>query len=244
MTTATATRVDWHLGPMLGFDLETTGVDVEQDRVVTAALVYIEPGYHRGNQTYLVDPGIDIPESAAAIHGITTEKARADGQQPTEILPAIVGALADAVKAGVPIVTMNGKYDLTLLDRDCRRNGVEPLSNVVTAITPVIDVLVLDKHLDPFRKGKRNLGALCAHYGVKLDNAHNSAADALAACRLAWVMAKRNPKLRVPLDKLHANQIGWAQSQHAGFANYRRTQGQPLDASETGQWPIKTRETQ
>lgn len=62
---------------------------------------------------------------------------------------------------------MNARYDLSLLDRECRRYAVESISELLgDAPAPVIDPLVIDKHVDKYRKGKRALHALCAHYGV------------------------------------------------------------------------------
>jgi DNA polymerase III epsilon subunit-like protein len=60
--------------------------------------------------------------------------------------------------------------------------------------------MVIDKHLDRFRKGRRTLAAICEAYGVDLpaDEAHTAGADALAACRAAWVLgAKGEVKRRV-----------------------------------------------
>ena len=60
------------------------------------------------------------------------------------------------------------------------------LTGDFTVTGPVFDPLVIDRAKDRYRKGKRNLGALCELYGVKLDNAHDATADATAAARLAW----------------------------------------------------------
>ena len=73
----------WSQLPWLGFDTETTGVNVTSDRLVTAALV-LRPGgaTPQGSdtvRTWLADPGVSIPDGAAAVHGITTEYAREHG---------------------------------------------------------------------------------------------------------------------------------------------------------------------
>ena len=80
--------MSWTDGPLLGFDTETTGVDVDNDRIVTAALVRRDAtGTHV--RSWLIDPGVDIPEAAAAIHGVSTEHAREHGR------PAARGAGGD-----------------------------------------------------------------------------------------------------------------------------------------------------
>lgn len=60
-----AALLPWTNGPWLAFDLETTGVDVTADRIVTATLLHIE-GSHIDAHNWLVNPGIDIPEGRRA----------------------------------------------------------------------------------------------------------------------------------------------------------------------------------
>lgn len=224
---------------MLGFDLETTGINVETDRIVTSALVLIEPGQPAHTTNRLANPGIDIPDAAAAVHGITTEHAFQHGEPPHDVILDTIGKLADAIKARIPIVGMNISYDLTLLDRECRRHGVQPLTEVVDQLAPVIDIRVLDKNADPFRKGSRKLSDLCAHYGVQLDQAHNSGADALAALRVAYKIAVKHPKYQINPTELHKRQTDWAKNQHIGFARYRAKNGNPLNDTDNGDWPIR-----
>lgn len=58
------------------FDLETTGVDVTSARIVTAFVgVLSVDGTLISSRSWLADPGVEIPAGAAAIHGITTERA-------------------------------------------------------------------------------------------------------------------------------------------------------------------------
>ena len=70
--------MSWHEGTLYGFDVESTGVDVFTDRIVTATVVKIEGGQLADQRSWLVDPGISIPEAATKVHGITTERARAE----------------------------------------------------------------------------------------------------------------------------------------------------------------------
>ncbi|NUT31496.1 MAG: 3'-5' exonuclease [Hamadaea sp.] len=229
---------------MVGFDLETTGVNVDTDRIVTASIVLINPAGPVDRPlvettTLLANPGVPIPAAATAVHGITDHLVQEKGRPPAEVLERICVELTCAVEFTTPIVTMNGVYDLTLLDRECRRHSVEPIVDRTRGVlSPVVDVRVLDKHVDPYRKGGRKLTDLCATYGVRIDGAHDSGHDALAACRVAWRIAEKHPRLQIDLGQLHGQQIRWAAEQVASFAAYRRKQGQPLD-DEDGTWPIK-----
>ena len=157
------------------FDLETTGVDVDTSRVVSACVAVLEPdGRVVARWDWLADPGIEIPEGAAAVHGITTERARLEGRPAPAVISEITQTLRTLFGLGMPVVVYNAPYDFTLLDRECRRYGLEP----ITDPSPVIDPLVLDKAVDRFRKGKRTLEITTGVYGVALDDAHDAGADA------------------------------------------------------------------
>ena len=229
----------WHLGVLAAFDLETTGVDVETARIVTACVAHIDGSgvIPPESENWLIDPGMDIPAEATAVHGITTEHAREYGQPAARALKDISGALTRPARAGVPIVAYNAPFDLTVMDRETRRNDLDPFGQEITRAF-VIDPLVLDKHLDPFRKGRRDLTAACGHYGVRLDGAHTAEADAIAAARVAWKLANVYPQIAaMTLPDLHELQMKAKADQAASFQDYLRKQGKPEVID--GSWPIK-----
>ncbi|MFE1205693.1 exonuclease domain-containing protein [Streptomyces sp. NPDC058762] len=231
----------WYLGRLAGFDLETTGVSPKRDRIVTACVVQCGAGQPVASATWMADPGIEIPEGAAKVHGITTERARKEGRPAGEVVEQVVTALTAVVLSGIPVVAMNAAFDLTMLDREARRHGVQPLDATVGADLRVVDPRVLDKHVDPYRRGKRTLTDLCRHYQVPLDGAHDAAADAVAACRVAWRIASTHAEIgTASLDDLHALQIGWAREQAESLADYfRNTPGKEQHADGVrGDWPL------
>ncbi|CAM5718804.1 3'-5' exonuclease [Streptomyces fumanus] len=231
----------WFEGRLAGFDLETTGVDVETDRIVTACVVQCGAGHPTQSATWLADPGVEIPEGAAKVHGITTERARAEGRPAAEVVEQLVAALAECVLAGQPVVAMNASFDLTIVDREARRHGVQPLVDIVGGDLRVVDPRVLDKKIDPYRRGGRKLEDLCRTYKVALDGAHSADADAIAACRVAWRIATKEPRIGgAPLDQLHAWQVEWARQQAESLADYfRRTPGKESWADGVrGEWPF------
>jgi DNA polymerase-3 subunit epsilon len=221
------------------FDLETTGIDVETARIVTAHVGLIDAtGASIAHGEWLADPGVEIPEQASAVHGISTERARAEGRPASEVVAEIVAAVRAVFARGVPLVVYNAPYDLTLLDREARRHGVEPLGDV-GEIGCVIDPLVIDKAVDRFRKGKRTLEAAASVYGVVLDDAHDAGADAVAAGRVAQAMAQRYPdQLDVPTTSLHDLQVGWCSTQAASFQEYMRRKDPTFTTS--GEWPHRS----
>ncbi|MFD8545610.1 3'-5' exonuclease [Streptomyces sp. NPDC059649] len=231
----------WHLGRLVGFDLETTSPDPLTARIVTACVVSCGGGQPTESRTWLTDvDGEPIPDGAAAIHGVTTEKAQAEGVDLWAAVGEILDALSDAAMEGLPVVAMNARYDLTLLDREAQRYGMTPLCQRRGRLR-VIDPYVLDKHVDRYRPGRRTLTHLCQHYQVPLDSAHSADADALAACRVAWRQGTLYPQLAgMSLDELHEAQIGWAAEQAASLqAHFRETDP---EATVEGAWPIIPRQ--
>ena len=218
------------------FDLETTGIDVTSSRIVSAHVGVIGPDGAIIEQTdWLADPGIDIPEQASAVHGITTEHARANGRPAPEVVAEIVAALADLFSRGYAVTIYNAPYDLSLLAHEARRHGIDPLY----LPSPIVDPLVLDKAVDRFRKGKRTLEAAALHYGVDLTDAHTAGADAVAAGRVAQALAARyETELAIEAADLHTRQIAWGAEQAASFQDYMRRTHNP-DFTDSGLWPVR-----
>jgi DNA polymerase III subunit epsilon len=229
----------WYEGPLAAFDTETTGVDTDTDRIVTAALVSVGGGQDTEKRTWLADPGIDIPEQATAVHGITTEQARTDGAKAAAVVEEVTAAVTEALAAGTPLVVFNARYDLTLLDREARRHGITPLADRLTDfnVAPVIDPLVLDRHVDTFRRGSRKLGVLAVHYGVApTEELHDAAVDAITAARIAWRIGTQYPRIGgADLTELHDAQTGWAAKQAAGLEEYLRRRDPKAQVEPT--WP-------
>ncbi|MGQ4351953.1 3'-5' exonuclease [Streptomyces drozdowiczii] len=229
--------MSWHLGRMCGFDLETTGPDPLTARIVTACIVQVGGNHPVQAANWLTDvDGEEIPDEAAAIHGVTTDRARTEGVDLRQAVDEILGALTQVITSGIPIVAMNARYDLTLLDREAERYGFTPLPAPL-----VIDPFVIDKHVDKYRRGSRKLTALCEHYRVPIGDAHTADADAIAACRVAWRQGTMHPPLAaMGLEQLHRAQVEWAAEQAASLQKYFRKKD-PAAVVE-GAWPLIPRQ--
>jgi DNA polymerase-3 subunit epsilon len=216
------------------FDLETTGIDVETSRIVTANVSVLDAdGAVQERSDWLLNPGVEIPSGATAVHGITTERAQADGMPAAEGVGQIVERIRTLLAQNVPVVVYNAPYDFTILNREALRHGL----SVLGAPSPVIDPLVIDKAVDRYRKGKRTLEAAAAFYGVPLDDAHDAGADAIAAGRVAQAIAREHgAALPSTADALHEQQVAWAAEQAASFQQYMRANRDPGFTAE-GSWP-------
>src|SRR5690606_31306719 len=117
------------------------------------------------------------------------EHARRDGRIAREVVGEITESLRALFAQDVPVVAYNASYDFSLLTHECLRHGIAPLESP----GPIIDPHVIDKAVDRYRKGKRTLEVVAAHYRVALDGAHEAAADAIAAGRVAQAIARLFP---------------------------------------------------
>jgi DNA polymerase-3 subunit epsilon len=226
----------WTLRPMMAVDTETTSADPMSARIVTACVSMIDlvDTVKVETRTWLLDPEIEIEEGAAEVHGITTEKARAEGQNYAKGYAEIRSAIESGWANGYLACLYNAAFDLTLIDQEGRRLGYDKL-----AVGNVIDGFVIDRALDPYRKGRRRLENACEHYGVKLDGAHQADADAIAAARLAWKLPRVYGELvKLTPEELHRRQVKWHFERQADFKKYLVSQGK--DASDVnGDWPVR-----
>ncbi|GGW64251.1 3'-5' exonuclease [Streptomyces lucensis JCM 4490] len=231
----------WHRELLIGFDLETTGTDPGEARIVTGAVIEVRAGEPMGRREWLADPGVEIPADAVAVHGITNERAAAGGSPADQVADAIADVLASYWRAGVPVVAYNAVFDLTLLSAELRRHGLPSLADRLggTAPAPVIDPYTIDRWVDRYRRGKRNLEAVCTEYGIALGAAHDAGADALAAARLAFAIAERHPKIAaLGAAELHHRQIEWYAAWAADFQAFLRRK-KDADAVVDGAWPLR-----
>lgn len=246
----------WRDAPMAAFDLETTGKDPETARIVTGSVVTVGPDGVTNPRSWLAWPGIDIPEEATEIHGVTTEHAKTYGLPAARVAAEVADALTGAWRAGRPVVVMNAPYDLRVLAGELARHDLPGLKP--SRVGPVLDPLVIDRACDPYRPGGRTLADLAAHYGVRAEGAHSSEQDALTAARVVWRQARtaavrgpgRNGRSRrmdySPLrERSLAELQAWQAGEHAAWAAnfeaYLRTRADPPQpqAVVDGSWPMR-----
>lgn len=224
----------------VGFDLETTGVSsfhdapvsysfVEHVRSANATEIRSESGY--------VNPGVAIPAGAFAIHGISDEMV-SDAPALKDAVEGIAQRLNTIWSSGGVIVGMNVSYDLTMIDSLCRRLATATLGQR-GAIGPVLDILILDRHFDKWRKGARKLTDLCSHYGVTLSSAHTAADDAEASLNVLEAMQELYPAIgELPITAINDTSRAWYQEWLTSFSSYLEKKGEgPVNVGRY-EWPI------
>ena len=222
------------------FDTETTGLNLSQDRIVTAALhrMTSDGEIIPGGFDWVLNPGIPIPEVASKVHGFYDKDVA--GAMPAAVgVPQIVDAINACFAEGIPVLAYNAAYDFTILHYEAIRNGVNPLEFGL-----VIDPLVIDKTIDKYRKGKRNLVSAAERYQVELLAAHTAKDDAVAAGHVGLAMLRFFSALEKPVvpfpasaQGLHDEQAKWADEIEASYAKWRQ-QDVP-DYKPVFGWPVK-----
>lgn len=220
--------------PLMSLDTETTGVDSFNDRIVTCNITYDFLDRDPYICDWLINPGVPIPEGASAVHGITDDVAIANGSDPRAALVSIAEHLNAWEDKQLPIVVYNAPFDITLLIAEFKRYNVECRAR----FRSVIDPLVLDKGLDPWRKGSRKLTDTAAHYGIVLDNAHSADADSLASVKIARAIGEKF-EIDSPMWDVHETQRDWKFKQSQSFQKYLREKKGEVNAYIDPSWPFR-----
>lgn len=239
--------MSWAAQTMYGFDTETTGVDVLNDRIVTATVVKIIDGTEVDKRTWLINPGVPIPIGATEIHGISDTHAKEHGADPATAIGEIARTVAGVLRSGLPLVAFNASYDFSILEAECRRHSVPSLVEhlVPEAWHCVIDPMVLGKGIDTvtrnFRKGRKyTLPALCERYRVPFVESHNATADAAGAVLLAAAIAAADYQIaRTGPAALHQLQKTWRREAARSLREYFDKNGIEHDGVDGG-WPLHT----
>ena len=168
--------------PLAVFDIESTGVNAEHDRIVEIAVLKVFPDGTSRSNVRRVNPEMPIPPSATAVHGISD--ADVAGCPPfAEIAPKLADYLSDCDLGGYNLVN----FDVPMLENEFRRAGV-PFS---MAGRKIVDVYNIFCKLYP-----RTLGAAYEFFcGKKLEDAHSADADTLATWEVLLGQLARHAEL-------------------------------------------------
>lgn len=186
MTTTGPARAATQAGSLrealiLVIDTETTGVDVQEDRVVELGAAYFLGGTPREVRRARINPGRPIPAEASAIHGIYDRDVR-DKPAFVEVAPRFLAHVDGSALHGVaPLLSGYNatSFDIPLLNAELRRAGLSG------HIDPggVLDLMYFVRwHHRDLRS--RSLESICAHYRIPIRRAHSALSDAIATGHL------------------------------------------------------------
>ena len=170
--------------PIIYFDLETTGVDTEKDRIVEIACIKYNPDGTQESKEMIINPGIPIPKEASDVHGITDEVVK---DKP------VFKQLANNMRKwfyGCDLAGFNSDaFDVLLLSAEFERAGV----GGIDWNPNLLDIFKLYRKLFP--------NTLTDVYkrltGKDLEGAHQAQSDILASKEIADILL---PMLREKED--------------------------------------------
>jgi DNA polymerase III subunit epsilon len=209
----------WREMSLAVVDVETTGFDANECRVIEVGIVRFERGQIAERWGQLIDPGCEIPAKITEITGITQDMVKG---QPSfrELKWDIYGRLRDRL-----LVAYNAPFDWGFLEAEMTRAGL------TMPELPVLDPLVWARHLMPKERSHR-LGLVAEKLGIDLSQAHRAEHDAEATGKVLLRFADKVP---VELGTLLAEQKSWQEIQEAAFAERRaaRAAKRPAPAART-----------
>ncbi len=164
--------------PLTFFDLETTGTNIVNDRIVEISVVKVMPGGETITKTTRINPTIPIPEEVSLIHGIY-DKDIQDAPTFKNIAKSLAKFLEGSDLAGFNIL----KFDVPVLVEEFLRAGVE----FDVSKRKLIDAQRIFHMME-----KRTLSAAYKFYCDKeLTDAHSAEADTLATLAVLEAQVKR-----------------------------------------------------
>ncbi|HEA21285.1 hypothetical protein LCGC14_1618180 [marine sediment metagenome] len=193
--------------PICFFDLETTGTNIAKDRIVEIAILKVYPNQTTESKTWLVNPGMVIPDEVIAIHGISNEKV-ANEPEFKELSKEIYRMIKDCDLGGFN----SDRFDIPLLAEELLRADIDfDMKNTVA-----IDVQTIFHKME-----KRTLSAAYKFYCDKdLIDAHSAEADTLATYEVLLSQLDRYPELENNVKKLAEFSTHRQFADFAGFLGY------------------------
>lgn len=193
--------------PLIFFDLETTGINIANDRIVEISILKVFPNGNKESKTWLVNPEIEIPKEASDIHGITNEKVVTE---PT--FKELAGKVSEMIE-GCDLAGFNSnRFDIPLLAEEMLRAGTDfDMNNRVA-----IDVQVIFH-----KKEERTLSAGYKFYcGKDLENAHSAEADTMATYEILKAQLEKYDDLENDVNFLNQYSTHKERADFAGFILY------------------------
>ncbi len=189
---------------LLGFDTETTGLDVGCERAISYGFCAYERGRPVWSEHFFVRPDRAISPGAQRVHGVSMEElerkyqAREALSVPMGLIRA-VAILREYVERGASIVGANVSFfDLEMLRRSYSSVLAKNLlDDLHVKRLQVIDVIQHDEVIESraASRRRRSLTNLCQHYGV-VPGGHNALSDARASVEVFLAQVARNDEER------------------------------------------------
>lgn len=169
--------------PMVFFDLETTGTNINSDRIVEISYLKVHTNGNEESKTMRINPEMHIPEESSAVHGIYDADV-ADCPTFKEVARTIARDIEGCDLAGFN----SNRFDIPLLAEEFIRAGVD----IDMTKRKFVDVQVIFHKME-----QRTLSAAYKFYcGKDLTDAHTAAADTYATYEVLMAQLDRYSELK------------------------------------------------
>lgn len=166
--------------PIVFFDLETTGTNINSDRIVEICYLKVYPNENEESKTMRINPEMHIPEASTAVHGIHDEDV-ADCPRFKDVAASIARDIEGCDLGGFN----SNRFDIPVLAEEFLRAGVDIDLNR----RKFVDVQVIYHKLE-----QRTLSAAYKFYCHKnLEDAHTAEADTRATYEVLQAQLDRYP---------------------------------------------------
>ena len=190
--------------PIVFFDLETTGINIANDKIVEISILKVFPNGNKESKTWLVNPEMEIPQGSIDVHGITNEKV------VTEPTFKELASKVNEMIAGCDLAGFNSnRFDIPLLAEELMRAGIDfDMKN-----RKAIDVQVIFH-----KKEQRTLSAGYQFYCEKeLEGAHGAEADTNATYEILLAQLTKYKDIGNTVDALSEYSTHGKRADFAGF---------------------------
>ena len=167
--------------PIVFFDLETTGTNINSDRIVEICYLKVYPNGNEESKTLRINPEMPIPAESSAVHGIYDADV-ADCPTFKEVAKSIANDIEGCDLAGFN----SNRFDIPVLAEEFLRAGVD----IDMSKRKFVDVQVIFHKME-----QRTLTAAYKFYcGRNLEDAHTAEADTRATYEVLMAQLDRYPE--------------------------------------------------
>lgn len=160
------------------FDTETTGTDTDNDRILTCYMRAKDGERTVYEGSWVIDPGVEVPEGAAEVHGMTTEWIREHGRRDVrDAICEIVDTLGEYANDGFVVAGYNHSFDLAMLHAEYFRHTQSDMRNWFLPHARYIDPCIFSRVFDKYVKGGHQLITVAKRNGIEIEEDRLHAAD-------------------------------------------------------------------
>lgn len=235
-------------------DFETTGTDTQSDRIITSFLRARDGDKVVFEQNWVIDPGVEVPEGAAEVHGMDTDWVRANGRKDLRgALSEILDVLCQYSGLGYVVCGYNHSFDLAMLEAELLRHKIISPPRLMLGSARYLDPCIFSRVFDKYKKGGHKLITVAQRNGIQIeeDRLHSADYDTEVTEKLVPIMLNRAWKelederqgmspdefITFLQDKQRLWKAEWAEGLTSYFAKQGKTEEDGSPISVEGNFP-------